>query len=57
MVPQHVWIGISNGMPDEKVAGLVKSVQSTLSHLITTSVSHATFTRFFVEHELFQYYS
>ena len=31
----------------------VKSVQSTLSHLITTSAPHATFTRFLVEHGLF----
>ena len=35
----------------------VKSVQSTLSNLITTSVPHATFTRFLVEHGLFQYHS
>ena len=35
----------------------VKSVQSTLSHLISTSVPCATFTRFLVEHRLFQYYS
>ena len=35
---------------------MVKSVQSTLSHLISTSVPCATFTRFFVEHGLFQYY-
>ena len=28
----------------------VKSVQSTLSHLISTSVPRATFTSFFVEH-------
>ena len=34
----------------------LKSVQSTLSHLISTSVPRATFTRFFVEHGLFQYY-
>ena len=36
---------------------IVKSVQSTLSHLISTSVPRATFTRFLVEHGLFQYYS
>ena len=35
----------------------VKSVQSTLSHLISTSVPRTTFTRFLVEHQLFQYYS
>ena len=34
----------------------VKSVQSTLSHLITTSVPHAMFTHFLVEHGLSQYY-
>ena len=34
----------------------VKSVQSTLRHLKSTSVPCATFTRFFVEHELFQHY-
>ena len=34
----------------------VESVRSTLSHLITTSVSHATITHFFVEHGLFKYY-
>ena len=33
-----------------------KSVQSTLSHLITTSVSLAMFTHFLVEHGLSQYY-
>ena len=31
----------------------VKSVQSTLSHLILTSVSRAMFTRFLVDHGLF----
>ena len=36
--------------------GNIKSVQSTLSHLISTSVPRATFTRFFVEHGSFQYY-
>ena len=35
----------------------IKSVQSTLSHLISTSVPRATFTRLLVEHGLFQYYS
>ena len=35
---------------------ILKSVQSTLSHLISTSVPPATFTRFFVERGLFQYY-
>ena len=35
----------------------VKSVQSALSDLITTSVPRATFTRFLVEHGFFQYYS
>ena len=35
----------------------LKYVQSTLSHLILTSVPRATFTRFLLEHELFQYYS
>ena len=34
----------------------VKSVQSTLSHLITTSVPRAMFTHFLVEHGLSQYY-
>ena len=38
------------------LARLLKSVQSTLSHLISTSVPRATFTRFFVKHGLFQYY-
>ena len=36
---------------------VVKSVQSTLSHLASNSVPRATFTRFLVEHGLFQYYS
>ena len=36
---------------------ILKSVQSTLSHLISTSVPHATFTQFLVEHGLFQYNS
>ena len=36
---------------------ILKSVQSTLSHLILTSVPRATLIRFLVEHELFQYYS
>ena len=35
----------------------VKSVQSTLSHLISTSVPHAMFTHFFVKHGSFQCYS
>ena len=35
----------------------VKSVLSTLSHLISTSVPPARLTRFIVEHGLFQYYS
>ena len=34
----------------------IKSVQSTLSHLITTSVPRAMFTHFLVEHGLSQYY-
>ena len=34
----------------------VKSVQSTLSHLITTSITRAMFTHFLVEHGLSQYY-
>ena len=34
----------------------VKSVQSTLSHLITTSVPLAMFTPFLLEHGLSQYY-
>ena len=34
----------------------VKSVQSTLRHLLTTSVPRAMFTHFLVEHELSQYY-
>ena len=34
----------------------LKSVQSTLSHLITTSVPHAMFAHFLVEHGLSQYY-
>ena len=34
----------------------LKSVQSTLSHLITTSVPRAMFTHFLVVHELSQYY-
>ena len=34
----------------------VKSVQSTLSHLITTSVSRAMFTHFLVEHGWSQYF-
>ena len=33
----------------------VKSVQSTLSHLITASVPRAMFTHFLVEHGLSQY--
>ena len=33
----------------------IESVQSTLSHPITTSVQRATITRFFVEHGLFKY--
>ena len=41
---------------DDHVVDL-KSDQSTLSHLISTSVPRATFTRFLVEHGLFQYYS
>ena len=36
---------------------VVKSVQSTMSYLMSTSVPRATFTRFLVEHGLFQYYS
>ena len=35
---------------------LLKSVQSTLSHLMTTSVPRAMLTHFLVEHGLFQYY-
>ena len=35
---------------------ILKSVQSTLSHLITTSVPRAMFTHFLVEHGLSQYY-
>ena len=35
---------------------MLKSVQSTLSHLITTSVPRAMFTHFLVEHGLSQYY-
>ena len=35
----------------------VKSVQSTLSHLILTSVPRVMFTHFFVEHGTFQCYS
>ena len=35
---------------------LVKSVQSTLSHLITASVPLAMFTHFLVKHGLCQYY-
>ena len=31
---------------------VVKSVQSTLSHVITTSVPRAMFTHFLMEHEL-----
>ena len=38
-------------------ASFVKSVQSTLSHLISTSVPPATFTRFLIQHGLFEYYS
>ena len=34
----------------------IKSVQSTLSHLITTSVPRAMLTHLLVEHELSQYY-
>ena len=34
----------------------IKSVQSTLSHLITTSLPRAMFTHFLVEHGLSQYY-
>ena len=34
----------------------VTSVQSTLSHLITTSVPRAIFTHFLVEHGLSEYY-
>ena len=34
----------------------VESVRSTLSHLIMTSVPHATITCFFMEHGLFKYY-
>ena len=34
----------------------VKSVQSTLSHLITTSVPRAMFTHLLVRDELFLYY-
>ena len=41
----------------EVFAYYVKSVQSTLSHLMSTSVPRATFTRSLVEHRLFQYYS
>ena len=37
-------------------ATVVKSVQSTLSYLITTSVPRAMFTHFLVEHGLSQYY-
>ena len=36
---------------------VLKSVQSTLGHLISTSVLRATFIRFPVEHRLFQYHS
>ena len=39
-----------------KCAIQVKSVQSTLSHLITTSVLRAMFTHFLVEHGSPQYY-
>ena len=38
------------------VGKLLKSVQSTLSHLITTSVPRAMLTHFLVEHGLSQYY-
>ena len=34
----------------------IKSLQSTLSHLITTSVPNAMFTHFLVKHGLSQYY-
>ena len=34
----------------------LESVQSTLSHLITTSVSRAMFAHFLVEHGVCQYY-
>ena len=39
------------------LAGRLKSVQSTLSDLISTSVPHARFSRFLMEHRLFQYCS
>ena len=39
-----------------KISATVKSVQSTLSHLITTSVPSAMFTHFLVEHGLSQYH-
>ena len=35
---------------------MLKSVQSTLRHLITTSVPHAMFTHFLVEHGLSEYF-
>ena len=37
--------------------GLLKSVKSALSHPILISVARTAFTRFLVEHGLFQYYS
>ena len=52
-----LFIFSANKVAAEEVPQWVKSVQSTLSHLISTSVPRATFTRFLVEHGLLQYYS
>ena len=64
--PPRAWRTTEKARPDRvkltieqsSVTGIVglRSVQSTLSHLISTSVLRATFTRFFVEHGLFQHY-
>ena len=55
----HFFICPGGGEPEDrnKLPTGLESVQSTLSHLISTSVPRATFTRFLVEHRLFQYYS
>ena len=46
MVPQHVWISMSNGLPDEGMAGLVYPIGYRMKTLPTNTAQH-TYKRFF----------